>query len=150
MASPYSTWTELRRLAVGRNSRLQPLTILPDRRSLHDLQLYPNQSVPDLPAALPSSLSRWLERERHPGSHALRACLRTGSGRLLSPPRRGCGAVSGVEVLSRSEARILAWRHLGSHARARYSTARPLLSGRSRAHSPAPPQPADQVCAAAF
>src|SRR6266566_477367 len=55
-----------------------------------------------------------------------------------------------METLSGSEARVFAWRHLGSHARARYSTARPLLPGRSRAHSPAPAQPADQVCTAAF
>src|SRR5213080_2208302 len=49
------------------------------------------------------------------------------SGRLLPPPRcRGC-PVSGMEALSRSEARVLAWRYLGSHARTRHSTARPLL-----------------------
>src|SRR5438876_6975385 len=55
-----------------------------------------------------------------------------------------------MEALSGSEARILAWRHLGPYARARHSIARPLLPGGSRVHSPAPPQPADQVCAAAF
>src|SRR3989449_2016731 len=38
----------------------------------------------------------------------------------------------------------------GSHARTRHSTARPPLPGRSRAHSPAPAQPADQVCTGTF
>src|SRR5438445_3717360 len=55
-----------------------------------------------------------------------------------------------METLSGSEARVLAWRYLGSPARARHSTARPLLPGGSRSHSPAPAQPADQVCTAAF
>src|SRR5438445_12580017 len=55
-----------------------------------------------------------------------------------------------MEALSESEARVLARRHLGSHARARHSTARPLLSGGSGADSPAPAQPADQVCTATF
>src|SRR5438132_8438915 len=55
-----------------------------------------------------------------------------------------------METLSGSEARILAWRQLGPHVRARHSIARPLLPGGSRAHSPAPAQPADQVCTAAF
>src|SRR5439155_17567451 len=55
-----------------------------------------------------------------------------------------------MEALSGSEASVLAWRHLGSPARARHSIARPLLPGRSRSHSPAPPQSADQVCTVAF
>src|SRR5437588_6333901 len=55
-----------------------------------------------------------------------------------------------MEALSGSEARVPAWRYLGSHDRARHSTARPLLPGGSGAHSPAPAQPADQVCTAAF
>src|SRR5881628_2435564 len=46
-----------------------------------------------------------------------------------------------MEALSRSEARVLAGRHLGSNARARHSTARTVLPGRSCPHSPAPPQP---------
>src|SRR5947207_4595188 len=64
--------------------------------------------------------------------------------------RRGGCAVSGMEALSRSEARVLAWEYLGPHARARHSTAQSLLPGRSRPHSSAPPQPAAQVCPAAF
>src|SRR5438445_12719274 len=55
-----------------------------------------------------------------------------------------------METLSGSEARILAWRYMGSHARARHSAARTVLPGGSGSHSPAPPQPADQVCTAAF
>src|SRR6058998_2331648 len=55
-----------------------------------------------------------------------------------------------MEALSRSEARVLAGRHLGSNARARHSTARTVLPGRSCPHSPAPPQPPDQVCTTAF
>src|SRR5437870_9902412 len=138
------------RLTAGRNSRPPPLTILLDLRWPDDLQLHPDQPISDLPAPLPSSLSRWLAGEGHPGSHALRACFRTRSGRLLpAPRRRGC-SVSGMETLSGSEARILAWRHLGSHARARHPAARTLLPGGSRAHSPAPAQSADQVRAAAF
>src|SRR5437870_9541206 len=138
------------RLTAGRNSRPPPLTILLDLRWPDDLQLYPDQPISDLPAPLPSSLSRWLAGEGHPGSHALRACFRTRSSRLLSAARCGGCAVSGMEAVSGSEARILAWRYLGSHARARHSIARPLLSGGSRSHSPAPPQSADQVCTTAF
>src|SRR5438876_12230570 len=61
MASPCSTSTDLRRLAAGRNSRPPPLTILLDLRWPDDLQLYPDQPIPDLSAPLPSSLSGWLE-----------------------------------------------------------------------------------------
>src|SRR5438105_1749095 len=150
MASPSSTLMDSRRLAVGKNSRPQPLTILPDLRWLDDLQLYPDQPILDLPTPLPPSLSRWLAGERHAGSHVFWARLRTRSGRLLSAPRRGGCPVSGMEALSGSEASVLAWRYLGSHARARHSIARPLLPGRSRAHSPAPPQSADQVCTTTF
>src|SRR5439155_11504302 len=150
MASPSLTSMVSLRLTAGRNSRPPPLTILLDLRWPDDLQLYPDQPVSDLPAPIPSSLSRWLERERHPGSHALRTRLRTRSGRLLPAPRcRGC-PVSGMEAMSGSEARILASRQLGSHARAGHSVAGPLLPGGSRPHSPAPPESADQVCAAAF
>src|SRR5438552_3603613 len=55
-----------------------------------------------------------------------------------------------MEALSGSEARILAWRHMGSHARARHSAARTVLPGGAGSHSPAPPQAADHVCTAAF
>src|SRR6266566_3328046 len=127
MASPSLTSMVSLRLTAGRNSRPPPLTILLDLRWPDDLQLYPDQPIPDLSAPLPSSLSGWLERERHSGSHALRTSLRTGSGRLLSAARRSGCAVSGVEAVSGSEARALAGRYVGSHARARHSTARPLL-----------------------
>src|SRR5439155_5320969 len=150
MASPSSTSMVSLRLTAGRNSRPPPLTILLDLRWPDDLQLYPNQPISRLSAPLPSSLSGWMAREGHPGSHALRSRLWAGSGRLLSAPRRSGCPVSGVEVLSGSEARVLAWRYLGPHARARHPAARPLLPGGSRPHSPGPPQPADQVCAAAF
>src|SRR6266513_5101726 len=150
MAFPSSISTDSLPLVAGRNSPPQPRTILPDLRWLDDLQLHPNQPIPHLPATLSSSLFGWLARERYSGRHALRPRLRTRSGRLLPAPRcRGC-PVSGMEALSRSEARVLAWRYLGSHARTRHSTARPLLPGGSCPHSPAPPQSADQVCAAAF
>src|SRR6266566_7296625 len=96
MASPSSTSTDLPRLAAGRNSRPPPLTILLDLRWPDDLQLYPDQPISDLPAPLPSSLSGWLAGERHPGSHALRTCLRTCSGLLLPPPGRGGCPVSGM------------------------------------------------------
>src|SRR5207249_5155561 len=129
IAFPSSTWMDLRRLAAGRNSRPQPRMILLNLRWLDDLQLHSDQPILDVPAPLPSSLSRWLERERHSGSHALRTSLRTGSGRLLSAARRSGCAVSGVEAVSGSEARALAGRYVGSHARARHSTARPLLPG---------------------
>src|SRR5437870_12616475 len=92
------------RLTAGRNSRPPPLTILLDLRWPDDLQLYPDQPLSDLPAPLPSSLSRWLAGERHPGSHALRTCLRTCSGRLLSAARRSGCLVSGMEALSGSDA----------------------------------------------
>src|SRR2546426_12452288 len=55
-----------------------------------------------------------------------------------------------MESLSGSEARVLAWRYLGSHARARHSIAGPLLPRGSRPHFAASPQSADQVCATAF
>ena len=45
------------------------------RRCLRDLQLYPDQPVPVLPAPLQASLPRRLERERHPGGHAVWAGL---------------------------------------------------------------------------
>src|SRR5947207_11217606 len=95
-----------------------------------------------------SSLFGWLARERYSGRHALRPRLRTRSGRLLPAPRcRGC-PVSGMEALSRSEARVLAWRYLESHARTRHSTARPLLPGLQGSHSEAAGQSADQIYAA--
>src|SRR5436309_12851205 len=59
-------------LAAGRNSRPQPRTILPDRRSLDGIQLYPDQPISDVPAALPPSLFGWLAGERHPGGDAVR------------------------------------------------------------------------------
>src|SRR2546426_10602912 len=114
IVSPSSTWTDSRRLAVGRNSRPQALTILLDRRLLDGVQLHPNQPLPRLPATLSLSLFGWLAREMQPGSHALRARFRRRSGRLLSGARRGGCAVSGMEALSGSEARVLAWRYLGS------------------------------------
>src|SRR5438445_3678072 len=55
-----------------------------------------------------------------------------------------------MEAVSGSEARILAWRHLASDARARHSIAGTVLSGGSRSRSPAPAQPADQVYAVAL
>src|SRR6266550_8742167 len=110
MASLSLTLMVSLRLAAGRNSRPQPLTILLDLRWPDDLQLHPDQPISELPAPLPSSLSRWLAGERYSGRHALRPRLRTRSGRLLPAPRcRGC-PVSGMEALSRSEARVLAWR----------------------------------------
>src|SRR5207249_8481708 len=104
MASPSSTLTDSLRLTAGRNSRPPPRTILLDLRWPDDLQLYPDQPILDLPAPLPPSLSRWLAGERHAGSHALRPCLRTRSGCLLSAARRGGCLVSGMEALSGSEA----------------------------------------------
>ena len=54
---------------------------------LNDLQLHPDQPIPNLPAAVSASLPRWLEGERHPGSDAVRPRLRTSPGRLFSPGR---------------------------------------------------------------
>src|SRR2546427_10625797 len=148
MAFPSSISTDSLPLAAGRTSPPQPRTILPDLRWPDDLQLHPYQPIPTLPATLPSSLFGWLARERYSGRHALRPRLRTRSGRLLPAPRcRGC-PVSGMEALSRSEARVLAWRYVGSHARTRHSTARPLLPGGSGSHSEAAGQSADQIYAA--
>ena len=56
---------------------------------LNDLQLHSDQPVPDLPAALSASLSRWLEGKGHPGCDALRPGFRTSPGRLFSPGRPG-------------------------------------------------------------
>src|SRR5947208_12799638 len=129
MASTSSISTDTLPLGAGRNSPPQPRTILPDLRWLDDLSLHPDQPIPHLPATLSSSLFGWLARERYSGRHALRPRLRTRSGRLLSPPRCRGGPVSGVEALSGSEGRVLAWRHLGSHARAGHSIARTVLPG---------------------
>src|SRR5438552_9615976 len=129
MAFPSSISTDSLPLAAGRNSPPQPRTILPDLRWPDDLQLHPDQPIPHLPATLSSSLFGWLARERYSGRHALRPRLRTRSGRLLSAPRRSRCHVSGMEVLSESEARVLARRHLGPHARASYPAVRSLLPG---------------------
>src|SRR6266568_9580659 len=98
MVSPSSASMDLRHLAAGPNSHPRPLTILLDLRWLDDLQLHPDQPILDVPAPLPTSLSRWLAGERHAGSHALRTCLRTCSGRLLSAARRSGCLVSGMEA----------------------------------------------------
>src|SRR5207247_9266077 len=104
MAFPSSTLMDSPRSAAGKNSRPQSLTILLDLRWPDDLQLHQDQPISDVPTLLPSSLSRWLERERHPGSHALGTGLRTGADRRLTTPKRGAHRVvrrEGMYVIAR-------------------------------------------------
>src|SRR5579872_241499 len=90
-------WTVLLPQAAGRNSR-PPISMV--RRWPDDLQLHANQPIFDLPAALSTSLSRWLAGKRYEGCHALWTSFRAGSSRLL-PAGRCCHCiVSRMECMS--------------------------------------------------
>src|SRR5215469_1552816 len=120
-------WTLSHRLRNGTNCRPWLLTSTRVRR-WRDLQLYPTQPVPELPAPVPASLSGWLARERHSCSDALRPCLRAGLGRLLPAGRRCSSAPSRVGDLSKPAAALFRTRHLGLDAPARDCIARTVLS----------------------
>src|SRR3989442_15894927 len=91
--SSTSTASHLR--LVGKNSRPTPLPIIfRDLRSPDDLQLHPDQPIPDLPAAVSPPLPRRLAGEGYPCGDVLWAGVRTGLGCLLPPRTPGSGPVS--------------------------------------------------------
>src|SRR5713101_2416901 len=92
------TSTALHLRPVGKSSRpTAPEVTFPDPRWPDDLQLHPDQPIPDLPSPLSTSLPRRLAGEGYPGHDALRARLRTGRGCLLPPRRPGSGPVSRMD-----------------------------------------------------
>src|SRR2546426_10480160 len=149
MALPCST-SASRLPHSGRNCRSPHLQTSAIRTWPDDLLLHPDQPLPDLPAALSPSLSRWLAGKRYPGRHALWTCFRTSTGCLLPAPRSRRRPVSRVVSLPEPRLALHPWRHLGPDATARHPAARSLLPGRSHPHPPTTPEPADQIRAAGF
>src|SRR5438552_9317577 len=145
MALPCSTWTASRQPHSGKNCRLSHPQTSAVRRWPDDLLLHPDQPLPNLPAALSPSLSRWLAGKGYAGCHALWTCFRTSTSCLLPARRSRRCPVSRVVSLPEPRLALHAWRHLGPHATARHSAARPLLSGRPHPHPPTAPEPADQI-----
>src|SRR5438309_8992208 len=84
MALLTSTSIASRPLPGGRNSPSLPTAISVGLRCPRDVQRHADQPLSLLPAPLQASLSQWLERERHSGSHAVRPSLRASRGCLLS------------------------------------------------------------------
>src|SRR5947209_7659051 len=104
--------------ANGMSSRLEPVRSLAAPRWPDDLQLHPDQPVSDLPTAVPLSLLGWLAREGHPRCDALRAGIRTCSGRFLLTGRRSSRTVERMVRLPKLGFALLEWRYLGTHAAA--------------------------------
>src|SRR2546421_690974 len=67
----------------GENCRLLHVLALAVLRWPDDLLLHSDQPLPDLPAALSPSLSRWLAGKGYPCRHAFWTCFRTSTSCLL-------------------------------------------------------------------